>query len=127
VGEALVSFLDEEGRPGVVDRALVYPPRSQLPPLSAAERDALVRQSTLYGHYEQAVDRKSAYEMLKTRAAEPEPTARKPEGSWQQDAGQLLDAFGKSAARAIGSHIGREIIRGVLGSFFGTSKRRARR
>jgi DNA helicase HerA-like ATPase len=127
VGEALVSFLDEKGRPDVVDRALIYPPRSQLPPLSSAERESVMKQSAIYGHYEKAVDRESAYEMLKARAPVTEKPAAKEGSSWQSDAGQLLDAFGKSAARAIGSHVGREIIRGVLGSLFGTPKRRSRR
>src|SRR5688572_20989395 len=68
VGEALVSFLDEKGHPNIVDRALIYPPQSQLPPLTPVEREQLVKQSTLYGHYENLVDRESAYEMLKARA-----------------------------------------------------------
>src|SRR5690242_4031804 len=50
VGEALVSFLDEKGQPNPVDRALIFPPQSQLPPLAGAEREQVIRQSTLYGH-----------------------------------------------------------------------------
>src|SRR5438105_2080862 len=65
VGEALVSLLNEKGQPGIVDRALIYPPKTQLPPLAAGEREQVVKQSTLYGHYERVVDRESAYEMLK--------------------------------------------------------------
>jgi DNA helicase HerA-like ATPase len=129
VGEALVSLLDEKGQPGIVDRALIYPPQSQLPPLAPAERDQIVKQSTLYGHYERAVDRESAYEMLKASAPQapagrnqaPAPSAGKSE------VGGLLDAFGKSAVRAIGSQVGREIIRGVLGSIFGSTTTRRRR
>src|SRR6185369_6999714 len=60
VGEALVSFLDEKGQPNPVDRALIFPPQSQLPPLAGAEREQVIRQSTLYGHYEKIVDRESA-------------------------------------------------------------------
>ena len=128
VGEALVSFLDEKGRPNVVDRALIYPPQSQLPPLSAAQRDGIVKQSTIYGHYEKLVDRESAYEMLKARASQAEQPAAKTGGSsWSTEAGGLLDAMGKSAARAIGSQVGREIIRGVLGSLFGGGTTRKRR
>jgi DNA helicase HerA-like ATPase len=131
VGEALVSFLDEKGRPNVVDRALIYPPRSSLAPLTAAERSTVIKQSALFGHYEKAMDRESAYEMLKARAPEaPAETRRQTtvEPSWQAGAGDLLDAFGKSAARAIGSTVGREIMRGVLGSLFGaTSPTRRRR
>src|SRR5262249_58512120 len=60
VGEALVSFLDKKGRPNVVDRALIYPPQSQLPPLTSVERDSIIKQSSIFGHYEKVVDRESA-------------------------------------------------------------------
>jgi hypothetical protein len=127
VGEALVSFLDEKGQPTVVDRALIYPPQSQLPPLSVAERDQVIKQSTVAGHYEQALDRESAYEMLQARAPQIEQQA-KPQGSdWQTEAGKLLGALGTSAARAIGSHAGREIIRGALGSIFGSTTTKRKR
>jgi len=127
VGEALVSFLNASGQPAVVDRALVYPPHSQLPPLSMEERDRIVKASALFGHYEKVIDRESAYEMLRTRAAPPAEAARPATNSWQAEAGGLLDALGKSAARAIGSQVGREIIRGVLGSMFGTTSASRRR
>jgi DNA helicase HerA-like ATPase len=128
VGEALVSLLDEKGQPSVVERALIYPPSSQLPPLTATERAQIIQQSTLHGHYEKAVDRESAYEMLKARAAqEDQAPARPTEGAKESEVSDLLGAFGKSAARAIGSSVGREIIRGVLGSFFGGATRRSRR
>ncbi|QDX82425.1 ATP-binding protein [Denitratisoma sp. DHT3] len=65
VGEALVSFLDAKGTPSVVERALVLPPASRIGPLTAAERDALIKASVLYGHYERAMDRESAYERLR--------------------------------------------------------------
>src|ERR1044071_5478556 len=68
VGEALVSLLTEKGQPSVVDRALIYPPQSQLPPLTPEQLEQMVKQSALYGHYEKLVDRESAYEMLKGRA-----------------------------------------------------------
>lgn len=129
VGEALVSFLNEKGQPTVVDRALIYPPQSQLPPLTAAERDQIVKQSSLYGHYEKLLDRESAYEMLKARAPEG-PAGKTPVtsgGDWQAEAGKLLGALGKSAAHAIGSQVGREIMRGVLGSIFGSTTTRKRR
>ena len=122
VGEALVSFLNEKGQPNVVDRALIYPPQSQLPPLTPAEREQVIKQSTFYGHYEKVVDRESAYEMLKSaRAASqirPTPTQSSATGSRKR--GSLLEAFGKSAVRAMGTQVGREIIRGVLGSIFGS-------
>ncbi len=129
VGEALVSLLDEKGQPNIVDRAFIFPPQSQLPPLTLTEREQVIKQSTIYGHYEKVVDRESAYEMLKARTAQAEagqaPTQT--ESSGKSEVGALLDAFGKSAARAIGSQVGREIIRGVLGSIFGSTTTRRRR
>jgi DNA helicase HerA-like ATPase len=127
VGEALISLLDDKGRPNIVDRAWIYPPQSQLPPLSPADRENVIKQSALYGHYEKAMDRESAYELLKARAPQAQEPGAVKGSSWQSEAGSLLGAFGKSAARAIGSQVGREIMRGVLGSLFGTPARRSRR
>jgi hypothetical protein len=135
VGEALVSVLDEKGSPGIVERALVCPPQSRLGPLSAAERQALLDASAVRGRYEKTVDRESAYEILKKRAAQAAaPAAATPE----KGGGGLLDgllggvtgprggrregaaeAMVKSAARSIGSQLGRNLIRGVLGSLLG--------
>jgi hypothetical protein len=70
VGEALVSCLDENGTPSVVERALIVPPQAQIGPITDAERKALMRDSLLAGHYEKAVDRESAYEILKKRVGE---------------------------------------------------------
>jgi uncharacterized protein len=69
VGEALVSFLDEKGAPAMVSRAWILPPASRIGPLAAGERAALIDASVLRGHYEQAVDRESAYEKLQARTA----------------------------------------------------------
>jgi DNA helicase HerA-like ATPase len=128
VGEALVSFLNDKGQPNIVDRCLIYPPQSQLPPLDAAGREQVIKQSTLAGHYEKLVDRESAYEMLKQRAPHAEAGAASAQGGgWQAEAGKLAGALAKSAAHAIGSQVGREIIRGVLGSIFGSTTTRRRR
>ena len=91
VGEALVSFLNDKGQPTVVERALIYPPQSQLPPLTAGEREQVVKNSTLYGYYEKTVDRDSAYEMLKARAprAEGAPAPTQSGGGWQGEAGKV--------------------------------------
>jgi DNA helicase HerA-like ATPase len=132
VGEALVSVLDEKGSPTPVERALVRPPLSRLTPLSEEERAAVVKSSVLYGHYEKTVDRESAYEKLKAKAeakqAEEAPTGKqKDQGAEpQSDASKIFGAMAKSAVVAIGSQIGRQIIRGVLGSILGgsSSKRR---
>jgi hypothetical protein len=73
VGEALISFLDEKGRPNIVERAFVLPPASQIGPLTDEERAALSKQSVVAGIYEKSVDRESAYEKLKGRVAEKMP------------------------------------------------------
>ena len=70
VGEALVSLLDEKGRPCMVERAFIVPPGSQLGPLDAAERKKAIESATIYGHYEKVVDRESAYEKLKGRTTD---------------------------------------------------------
>ncbi len=134
VGEALVSFLDEKGSPRPVERASVVPPRSRLAPLSADERAQVVAASPLRGRYDAAVDRESAYELLQKRAQEraaapapaPVGTARGGGRAPQGAAGVATDMLGKmaqSAMRAAGTQIGREIMRGILGSMFGGGRR----
>jgi len=129
VGEALISTLDDKGSPTMVERALVCPPHSRLSPLAPEERSQFIRESVLYGHYEKTIDRESAYEKLKTRAEQMQAGSsqeiqkrRATEPKSQTE--QLLGAAVKSAAHAIGSQIGRQIIRGVLGSIFGGGRRR---
>ena len=73
VGEALASVLDEHGAPTPVERAFVCPPQSRLGPITEQELQAVVKGSVLFGHYEKAVDRQSAYEMLKRKAMAEEP------------------------------------------------------
>jgi DNA helicase HerA-like ATPase len=144
VGEALVSLLDEKGRPNVTERAFVVPPGSQLGPITEAERKAAIAASPVAGHYEKQVDRESAYERLKARAEEvaqekaaaeqkPQQTGAGslasdilfgktgPRGGKQSQG--LIEAMAKSAARTVGSQVGRELIRGVLGSLLGGKKR----
>ena len=74
VGEALVSLLDEKGRPSVTQRVFVIPPGSQIGPITPEQRKALIDGSLVAGVYEKAVDRESAYERLKGRATA-SPTA----------------------------------------------------
>jgi hypothetical protein len=164
VGEALVSFLDAKGRPSVTERVFVLPPGSQIGPISPAQRQALLQGSLVAGVYEQAVDRESAYEKLKGRAATTAPAgaagstaaggasttaglpAGAPAGGAADDGGGLMgtlkdvmlgttgprggrrpglmEAAASSAVRSIGSAVGREIIRGVLGSLLGGGSRR---
>jgi len=129
VGEALVSFLDEKGQPGIVERASVLPPQSQIGPVTSDIRRQVISQSVLYGHYERIVDRESAFELLRARAQKivpPETMTREPAPE-RRPAGRprdtLLEAMAKSTARSIGSSLGRQVMRGILGSIFGGSRR----
>lgn len=138
VGEALVSFLDEQGTPGVVERALICPPHSQIGPITPEQRQELIKSSVVAGVYENAVDRESAFEVLRARAAQGAPATTAPGQApasppWYENipgmsshgrrGDNLADALAKSAARAMGSSLGRQIVRGVLGSLLGGSKR----
>jgi DNA helicase HerA-like ATPase len=126
VGEALVSMQDEKGTPTVVERAWVAPPRSRLAPLSPEEIKGVVQGSVLFGTYEKTIDRESAYEKLKAKAERVQGEAEAAAVEKKQpksQAEELLGALAKSAAHAIGSQVGRQIIRGVLGSLFGGTRR----
>ena len=152
VGEALVSFLDAKGRPSVTERGFVLPPGSQLGPITPEQRKALMAGSLVTGVYEKLVDRESAYEKLRGRAAEASEQASAPAGNGKGAKGEAADEGGgllgglndvlfgstgprggkreglaqtmaKSAVRTMGTTIGREILRGVLGSVFGGRKR----
>ena len=82
VGEALVSTLDEKGRPQMVQRTLIRPPSSRLGPATDAEREAVMKDSPVAGQYDEAIDRESAYEILEKRediAAEAAAKAEKEE------------------------------------------------
>ena len=153
-GEALFSLLDEKGRPSPTERAFVIPPASRIGPVTAAERAETMKDSPVAGAYEAAVDRESAYEVLRGRAsamptapgpstpstAGPAPTATtaSPGGGMLDSLNDLVfgrtgprggqhDGLAQTAARAairtIGTSVGREIVRGVLGSLFGGKKR----
>jgi len=146
VGEALVSFLDAKGRPSVTERVYVVPPGSQIGPITPAQRQAVMANSLVAGVYEKAVDRESAYEKLKGRAeTAPDAPLAKPgskDAAESSGAGSMLNdlLFGstgprggkrdglvqtmaKSAVRTMGTSVGKEILRGVLGGIFGAKKR----
>jgi DNA helicase HerA-like ATPase len=151
VGEALVSLLDEKGRPSVTERVFVAPPGSQIGPITPEQRQQLLKNSLVAGVYEALVDRESAFETLRGRVAGKTagpgsnpamPTAANPEGSGLMDGLKdllfgstgprgghhegLAEAAARSAIRTMGSAVGREIIRGVLGSLLGGSGSRRR-
>src|SRR5262249_16452534 len=70
VGEALVSMLDENGTPEIVERAKIVPPRSQVGAITADQRKEIIASSIVADHYEKAIDRESAYEILQARGGE---------------------------------------------------------
>ena len=148
VGEALVSFLDSKGRPSMTERVFVLPPGSQLGPISAQQRQQLRQDSLVAGVYEKEIDRASAYEGLQARSgASASQASNSPDGgaAGQSASGGMLgglndmlfgttgprgakhdglaQSLAKSAVRTMGSTVGREIIRGVLGSLFGGKRR----
>jgi uncharacterized protein len=148
VGEALVSFLDEKGRPSMVARAFIIPPRGHIGPVDESTRRQLMQSSLVAGVYEKAVDRESAYEVLKARveqqpaaaAARTQTAAQSPQDAPASSSGfgnvlgdllggaagsggrrreGVVEAMAKSVARSVGSQVGRALIRGVLGSLAG--------
>jgi len=127
IGEALISMLDAKGSPAPVERALVYPPHSRMTPLTSEERALIIRNSPLSGAYANVTDRESAYEQLKIKAEQsqklPEETIKKPPKSSKSASDDILGSAAKSAARTIGSQLGRQILRGVLGSLSGTKRK----
>ncbi|MGA0572667.1 helicase HerA-like domain-containing protein [Variovorax sp. VNK109] len=150
VGEALISFLDAKGRPGVTERVFVVPPGSQIGPITPQQRQALISQSLVAGVYEKTVDRESAYEKLRGRAEDAATEADAPVlptkagkgkaaapaedgnmlneilfGSTGPRGGKrdgLVQTMAKSAVRTMGTTVGREILRGVLGGIFGKKR-----
>jgi len=98
VGEALVSFLDEKGRPNVVERSFIFPPASRLGPLTPEERLAVIQASPMLAAYGQAVDRESAYEILKGK---PAAAAKAPPGAIP------APPAGNMSANDWGNHSGR--------------------
>jgi DNA helicase HerA-like ATPase len=88
VGEALVSFLDEKGTPGMVQRSLICPPHGQIGPITPEQRQQLMANSIVAGVYDTVVDRESAYERLKGRAEQPQASAHPPASGQPQSAPQ---------------------------------------
>lgn len=144
VGEVMISMLDEKGIPGIVNRAFVVPPVSQIGPITPEQRAQVMSTSIVAGQYEQAVDRESAYEMLSAKAGEAaaakaaeeqakadakaQKEAERAERAAARAPDTLAESVVKSVARSASSSIGRQIgnsiVRGVLGGIFGGSSRK---
>jgi uncharacterized protein len=128
VGEALVSTLQDKGAPSIVERTLICPPSSRIGPATAEERQVVMSRSPIAGRYDQPIDRESAYEVLQSRAKQAAPpdegVAAEPDerhGESSQHGGgrqrqSPMEAMITSAARSIGTQIGRQLLRGILGS-----------
>lgn len=142
IGEALVSTLENKGQPSMVSRTLIAPPRSKIGPVDDAVRAEIIALSPLRDKYSRRIDRHSAAEMLHQRISQvaqekdnqilADQVQQKPlhpttESLSQRTVGRprdtLIESGMKSAIRAIGSTIGREIIRSVLGNLTGRRRR----
>jgi DNA helicase HerA-like ATPase len=137
VGEALVSFLDEAGRPSIVERAMMLPPHSQIGPLTDDERAELIKKSTIYGKYDHYFDRFSAYEFFQQQQQQQQQQAQQQQKGSSTPAPAKTQAQPKPAARTtttkkrstgtgatiaktvvntLGSRQGQQLIRGLFGS-----------
>ena len=133
VGEALVSMLDDKGMPGIVQRAFMLPPTSQIGPVAPAQRQQIIQSSPVYGKYEKAIDRESAYEKLTGRVANaaapaaapaqaaPAP-AKKPAKAGKPEP-STMDEVLKVANSPVARTVERELVRGLMGSLLGTKHR----
>ncbi|MEL6102948.1 MAG: helicase HerA-like domain-containing protein [Pseudomonadota bacterium] len=146
VGEAVTSMLQKKGVPGIVERTLIRPPSSQLGPVSAAERKAILTASDMSGKYDKVLDRKSAFEILQTRAdqaakeaadaeekaEEMQPVLREFNAARRYTAPRVSrssaraprrgksfgEAMTKMVVKELTGTTGRRMVRGILGGLF---------
>lgn len=126
-GEALVSCLDADGSPSIVQRAYILPPQSSFGTLDELTRRGIINNSPLGEKYDTAVDRESAYEILREKALKDQERAQKEQELAQREKESrkatgrrktsLVEKATNSAVTAIGRELGRSIFRGILGSF----------
>jgi DNA helicase HerA-like ATPase len=125
VGEALVSMLEAKGVPAVVQKTLICPPQGRMGPITPAERTAIINTSPVSGQYDTVLDRESACEILAKKAAA--ATAGADASTDDKKAARMAphsnrmgytETIAKSVLRTLGSQLGRQIVRGVLGSIF---------
>jgi DNA helicase HerA-like ATPase len=134
-GEALVSFLEGNGVPAVVQQTLIRPPSARIGPVTLAERNSIMSNSPVRGKYDQPIDRESAFEILQKKAAEAAPPAAKEAESGgggligsvlgglfgggksrRMSTGEVVvKQVARSVASQVGSQVGRAIVRGILG------------
>jgi DNA helicase HerA-like ATPase len=133
-GEAVVSTLQQKGAPSIVERTLIRPPSSRLGPCDDAMRQRAVRMSPVAGLYEKAVDRESAFELLRARAErrateqqqaeaaakserDDDKLARRRSGSGRRS-DTMTEAIMKSVVRSAGSQFGRTVVRSLIRGLF---------
>ncbi|WP_411725487.1 helicase HerA-like domain-containing protein [Methyloglobulus sp.] len=129
IGEALVSVLNKDGSPAPVERILIRPPESQIGPISQEQRAEMMKRSPFHGRYDEEIDRESAYEMLKQKAERQNQDALEEQQNKEEEKAasgggsrkrqSATEALLKSAARSIGTTVGRQIVRGIMGSLLG--------
>ncbi len=124
-GEALISCLDEEGRPCVVERAFVLPPQSQFGTIDDDAREKIMAASAVSDKYEREEDRESAFEQLQNRKREEEKTGAKEKEKVQKTRKSSgrgytrqtpLEKATNAVFSTVGREVGRTLIRGILGS-----------
>ena len=123
-GEALISCLDEKGRPGIVERAFILPPRSQFGTINDSLRNQIIASSSVYKKYNKEIDRKSAYEIIQEKTEELEKDREEKEAKERDKKSAVrksnrltpTERVANSAMSAIGRDVGRSLIRGILGS-----------
>ncbi len=142
-GEALVSFLDEKGRPSVVERCTILPPQSMMGMIDDERRKSEIMADTLYGKYDEPVDNESAYEILTGKAereakekadaaeqaaaeqerekqekeeAKAKEKAEKEQARKKKKTSPALGKVASSAANSIGREVGKSLYRGLLGT-----------
>jgi hypothetical protein len=123
-GEALVSMLDGKGMPGIVQRAFMLPPRSQIGPIPDEVRQQIMRSSSLHGRYENALDRESAYEKLQARTGAASPEAELANGKRKKPEPSTFEAITKNTmVRQVARTAAREVARGLMGVLLGSRRR----
>ena len=133
-GEALVSFLDEKGSPAIVERAKILFPLSQIGAISESEREQIIRKSRLYGRYDKAIDRESAFEVLlkqaedKAAKEEPAKTSKEAKGNSSKSKGfgsKILAALATAVAASVARSVGTAVSDAVTGKKSSTTTKKA--
>lgn len=135
-GEALVSTLQDKGVPSPVQQTLVSPPRCRMGAINDAERQQVRNGSPVGGKYDNPIDRESASEMLAKRAETAAKAADAPAAKSEPESGGfsqsvkdavfgtkrrqgMVETMAKQTSRTIGTKLGNQILRGIMGSIFG--------